>query len=93
MARKQILVQLDDVLLEDLDALASSLDVSRSELIRRAARLVIDNAQTLVMEEQHRKGYARIPEDATWHDDYAAAVAEPSPRYAAKPATTKHAKR
>lgn len=41
MARKQVLVQLDDSLVERLDALATQVGVNRSELIRRGAESVL----------------------------------------------------
>jgi metal-responsive CopG/Arc/MetJ family transcriptional regulator len=37
MARRQVLVQLDDDLVRRLDAAAQRLEVSRSELLRRGA--------------------------------------------------------
>ncbi len=41
MARREVLVQLDDDLVEQLDTLANRLGTNRSELIRRAVRAVI----------------------------------------------------
>jgi hypothetical protein len=41
MARRQVLVQLDDTLVDDLDHLAGELGTSRSELLRRGARAVL----------------------------------------------------
>lgn len=37
MARRQVLVQLDDATVDRLDVLAEQLSVSRSELLRRGA--------------------------------------------------------
>ena len=42
IARKQVLVQLDDALVEQLDRLARDLGTNRSELLRRGAQAVID---------------------------------------------------
>ena len=52
VARKQVLVQLDDDLVEGLDRLAEAAGVSRSELIRLAARGMI---QALEWAEADRK--------------------------------------
>ena len=41
MSRRQVLVQLDDDLVNELDALASSLGTNRSELIRQGARALL----------------------------------------------------
>jgi mRNA interferase MazF len=40
VARKQVLVQLDDLIVERLDRLTGPLDASRSDLIRRAVRRI-----------------------------------------------------
>ncbi|MGH9893143.1 MAG: ribbon-helix-helix protein, CopG family [bacterium] len=40
MARREVLVQLDDDLVARLDALAQRVEVSRSELLRRGALAV-----------------------------------------------------
>ena len=42
MARREVLVQLDDDLVEHLDELAKALGTNRSELQRRGAHAVID---------------------------------------------------
>ena len=42
MARRQVLVQLDDDLVARLDALAARRKVSRSELLRRGALAVLE---------------------------------------------------
>ena len=43
MARKQVLVQLDDDLVEALDAAAEEAGSSRSELLRTAARALLES--------------------------------------------------
>jgi len=63
VARKQVLVQLDDVLVSTLDRLADQAHVSRSELIRTA---VADHLRRLEWEEADRaaiEAYRRLPED------------------------------
>jgi len=62
MARKQVLVQLDDALVEALDTRAQGTGVSRSELIRRA---IASHLRDLDWAEQDRAAvgsYRRAPE-------------------------------
>ncbi len=42
MARREVLVQLDDELVEQLDEFAARLGTSRSELLRQGAQAVLD---------------------------------------------------
>jgi mRNA interferase MazF len=42
MARREVLVQLDDDLVDQLDALAANLGTNRSELLRRGAQAVLE---------------------------------------------------
>lgn len=63
MARKEVLVQLDDDLVERLDRLAESLGTSRSELLRRGATAVLDAAEQLKADRALRDAYRRIPQD------------------------------
>jgi metal-responsive CopG/Arc/MetJ family transcriptional regulator len=42
MSRREVLVQLDDELVEQLDRIAKTLGTNRSELLRRGAKAVID---------------------------------------------------
>jgi len=65
MARKQVLVQLDDELVAALDDLATAEGVSRSELIRRAAQAILQADEIRRKEAQHAAGYEQIPEDTT----------------------------
>jgi len=63
MARKQVIVQLDDRMVGELDRRAKKEGVSRSELIRRA---VLGHLRDLDWEEQDRitiEAYRRVPED------------------------------
>jgi predicted transcriptional regulator len=64
VARKQVLVQLDDALVAALDRRANEAGVSRSELIRTA---IADHLRDLDWEEADRaaiEAYRRVPEDA-----------------------------
>ena len=63
MTRKQVLVQLDDELVNDLDTLAARLGVSRSELIRRSARAFVVSLENAEKDRVFAKGYSRQPAD------------------------------
>jgi metal-responsive CopG/Arc/MetJ family transcriptional regulator len=71
MARKQVLVQLDDELLKDLDEAAKAAGVSRSALIRRASEHFLEAAHELELDRQMQEGYRRVPPDEDWNDYYA----------------------
>jgi metal-responsive CopG/Arc/MetJ family transcriptional regulator len=66
MARKQVLVQLDDELIEQLDELAAMRGVSRSELLRQGARAVVAAADALKADRKLRAAYQRRPQDTRW---------------------------
>lgn len=62
MARKQVLVQLDDAMVDSLDRRAESAGLSRSELIRTA---IAGHLRQLEWEEADRaaiESYRRLPE-------------------------------
>jgi metal-responsive CopG/Arc/MetJ family transcriptional regulator len=63
MARKQVLVQLDDALVSRLDRVASALDVSRSELIRRGVDAYLDACEEAGDDARTVAAYLRVPED------------------------------
>ncbi|MCP3933892.1 MAG: ribbon-helix-helix protein, CopG family, partial [Actinomycetia bacterium] len=52
MARREVLVQLDDDLVEQLDALATDLGTNRSELMRRGAQAVLDAERLAVADRE-----------------------------------------
>jgi hypothetical protein len=68
MARKQVLVQLDDAQLAALDALAADIDRSRSGLIRDAIGLYLDAVAEGVADVRYADVYARMPEDLAEHE-------------------------
>jgi hypothetical protein len=68
MARKQVLVQLDDAQLAALDALAVDIDRSRSGLIRDAIGLYLDAVAEGVADVRYADAYARMPEDLAEHE-------------------------
>ena len=63
MARRQVLVQLDDDLVEQLDELAADLGTNRSELIRRGAQAVLDAEQLAKADRELQAAYRRTPAD------------------------------
>ncbi|MEA3502428.1 MAG: CopG family transcriptional regulator [Actinomycetota bacterium] len=63
MARTQVLVQLDDDLVQRLDRLARDLSVSRSELLRRGARAVLEAADLAEADEALIEAYRIRPQD------------------------------
>ncbi len=63
MARRQVLVQLDDAQIARLDRVATKADASRSELIRRAIDLYLEATQEAVADLIYADAYRRIPED------------------------------
>ena len=68
MARRQVLVQLDDALVEALDIQAQAAGVSRSELVRRA---IADHLRDLEWAEHDAvavAAYRRRPEEWTGKD-------------------------
>lgn len=63
VARKQVLVQLDDQLVEELDRYAERLGVSGSELIRRGAAALPEALAEAEAERAMVESYRRHPED------------------------------
>lgn len=63
MARREVLVQLDDELVKSLDAVAKRAQVSRSELLRRAAQAVIEADERAQADKRLIEGYTKYPPD------------------------------
>ncbi len=63
MARREVLVQLDDDLVERLDTVAAHLGTSRSELIRRGAQAVLDAEELADADRQLQVAYRKQPAD------------------------------
>ena len=63
MARREVLVQLDDDLIARLDDLAGAEKTSRSELLRRGASAVLEAAEQLEADRSLREAYRRVPQD------------------------------
>ncbi len=78
MARREVLVQLDDDLVERLDALAADLGTNRSELMRRGAQAVLEAEDLATADRALKLAYRRQPPDP--------ALVESARRLAAKTA-------
>ena len=63
MARREVLVQLDDDLVQRLDEVAKRTRVSRSELLRRAAQAVIEADKRARADARLIEGYTKYPPD------------------------------
>jgi len=63
MARKEVLVQLDDELVAQLDALAEREGMSRSELLRRGALAVLAALAERDDDAALQDAYRRTPQD------------------------------
>ena len=61
MARRQVLVQLDDELVERLDRLAAQRGTSRSALLRAGALAVIDAADESAADAKLAEAYRTMP--------------------------------
>jgi predicted transcriptional regulator len=63
VARKEVLVQLDDELVARLDTLAEREGTSRSELLRRGAVAVLEALSERDDDDALREAYRRAPQD------------------------------
>ncbi|TMK22757.1 MAG: ribbon-helix-helix protein, CopG family [Actinobacteria bacterium] len=63
MARRQVLVQLDDARLAALDRLAGVRTESRSSVIRQALDLYLESIDEGIADLRYADAYRRIPED------------------------------
>jgi predicted transcriptional regulator len=62
MARRQVLVQLDDEQVAALDRVAGRIDENRSELIRRAIEHYLEAVDEAVADLRYAEAYRRLPE-------------------------------
>lgn len=81
MPRKQVLVQLDDELVERLDQLATRLNVSRSELLRRGALAVLDADRLATADRELVAAYRRTPQDPLLTESARRLAAETTPEW------------
>jgi metal-responsive CopG/Arc/MetJ family transcriptional regulator len=81
MPRREVLVQLDDELVERLDELAKRSEVSRSELLRRAAMAALEADETARADERLIEAYTKYPPDAALVEASRRLAAETSPEW------------
>lgn len=79
MARREVLVQLDDDLVDRLDLMAADLGTSRSELLRRGAQAVIDAEQLAAADRKLQLAYRLQPVDPALVRSARRLAAETSP--------------
>ena len=63
VARRQVLVQFDDALVDRLDRAASALELNRSELLRRAVDAYLEACEEAGEDARTVAAYLRVPED------------------------------
>jgi metal-responsive CopG/Arc/MetJ family transcriptional regulator len=81
MARREVLVQLDDDLVAGLDELARRVAVSRSELIRRGAVAVLEADRWARADKRLISAYTKQPPDAVLLEASQRLAAETAPEW------------
>lgn len=81
MARREVLVQLDDDLVEQLDTLASALGTSRSELLRRGAQAVLEAEHLAAADRELQAAYRRQSADPALVESARRLAADTSPMW------------
>ena len=81
MARREVLVQLDDDLVADLDRIAAARSTSRSELLRQAARAVIEADEEAAADAELIAAYRRQPPDQALEQSAARLAARTAPEW------------
>jgi predicted transcriptional regulator len=81
MARKEVLVQLDDELVRRLDALAAKAGISRSELLRRGAIAVLEASELAEADQALIDAYRRQPQDPAIVAAAARLAAQTAPKW------------
>lgn len=79
MARKQVIVQLDDKLVAELDRVARREGVSRSELLRRAADALLEATRIRRAEYKLVEMYRRLPQDPAFVESALRLASENAP--------------
>jgi metal-responsive CopG/Arc/MetJ family transcriptional regulator len=81
VARKEVLVQLDDDLVSHLDRLAAKRGTSRSELLRRGAVAVLEADEIEQADAALQAAYRRIPQDPALTEAAARLAAQTVPEW------------
>ena len=77
VTRKQVIVQLDEELVKSLDRAAKKARINRSELLRQAARMWLQERAEDELDRMEAEAYRRIPPGAEWDDYYAKLARSP----------------
>lgn len=81
MARRQVLVQLDDDLVARLDELARRSEISRSELLRRGAIAVLAADELARADERLMEAYRSQPPEGALLESARRLAAETAPEW------------
>lgn len=81
MARKQVIVQLDEKLVSELDKVAAQDGVSRSELLRTAATALLESRRIRKLEKKLQEAYRQSPQDPVLIEAARRLAAESAPRW------------
>lgn len=81
MARREVLVQLDDDLVTRLDRLAADLGTNRSELLRRGAQAVLTAEELAEADRELVAAYGRQPADPAMVQSARRLAAETAPAW------------
>ena len=81
MARKEVLVQLDDRLVAELDQLAAARGTSRSDLVRRGVLAVLKAADLADADRSLQEAYRRLPPDPALVEAARRLAAETTPAW------------
>lgn len=81
MARREVLVQLEDELVARLDEVAGRLEVSRSELLRRGAAAILEADELTQADIRLVDAYKKNPPDAALAESARRLAAEISPEW------------
>jgi metal-responsive CopG/Arc/MetJ family transcriptional regulator len=81
MARREVLVQLDDELVRQLDDLAKQLGTNRSELLRRGAQAVLTAEQLGTADRELIAAYQRHPADPALVQSARRLASETAPKW------------
>jgi metal-responsive CopG/Arc/MetJ family transcriptional regulator len=81
MARKQVIVQLDEKLVSELDKAAAQDGVSRSQLLRTAAMALLESRRIRRMEKKLQEAYRETPQDPVLIEAARRLAAEATPRW------------
>ena len=76
MARKPVLLQLSEELLERIDQLTAAQGRSRSAVVREAVERYITEESQALKDQQMAEGYRRIPDDEQFDEWAEVAVRE-----------------